>query len=403
MNEKKKILSTVSMYHALTDGSVSVIPLLFPIFKQLFQLSYTEVGIITGGGLCITLIFQLIIGEYGDGQNTGVLLSFGILCTAISLLLLSTSRDFFTLVFFIFVLRFSTSFFHPLGVGWISRTFKKEGLDWAMGIQSGSADFGSFLAVLSTLYLTDVFQNWGAPLYIWAGGCFCGLIIGLLAIKDLQQHALRAPRQKNRTRGKKQTIREAFQVFKQIKLLAPGFMISGAAWGVTITYLPLLLTEKTTLSLPIIGMSVAVWIGVGSITSLCYGKIRNRINRKKLIILAYFILGGMSILITLSTQYFLIISAMILLGISVFLTYPALFSFVSEVTHESVEGRTFGIIFTFQTGGGTLLIFISGFLADFYGITFPFVLIGCLSLFFATVLLLYRRTTYVHHQITNKT
>jgi MFS transporter, FSR family, fosmidomycin resistance protein len=396
MHEKTKILSTVSMYHALTDGSVAVIPLLFPIFKILFNLSYTQVGIITGGGLFITLICQLIIGEYGDGKNVGMLLSLGILCTAFSLLLLAFSRDFLTLVVFIFILRFSTSFFHPLGVGWISRIYKKDRLDWAMGLQSGSADFGAFLAVLSTLYLTDVFHTWGMPLYIWTVACICGLIVGLLTIRNLKTEYLKAPQQKNRTTGK-QTIREGLLLFKRIKLLAPGFMISGAAWGVISTFLPLLLAEKTKLALPIIGFVVAIWIGVGSITSISYGKIRNRIDRKKLLILAYFTLGCMSILLSLSTNLFLIICAMILLGVSVFLTYPALFSFVSEVTHESVEGRTFGITFTFQTGGGAILLFFGGFLADLFGIFMPFLILGSISFIFSLILLLNRKKSFANN------
>ena len=51
MKQRGRILSTVSIIHAINDGSVSVISILFPIFKELFHLSYTQVGIITGGDL----------------------------------------------------------------------------------------------------------------------------------------------------------------------------------------------------------------------------------------------------------------------------------------------------------------------------------------------------------------
>jgi MFS family permease len=69
MDDKKRILSAVSLSHAFNDASVVIIPLLFPIFKKLFNLSYTEVGIITGGGLLITLISQLVIGQISDKKN----------------------------------------------------------------------------------------------------------------------------------------------------------------------------------------------------------------------------------------------------------------------------------------------------------------------------------------------
>ena len=123
MNDKNKILSTVSLFHAFNDGSVAVIPLLFPIFKILFNLSYTEIGLITGGGLLITLISQIVIGRISDKKNKKTLLSTGVILLIGSMYVLTWIQGFFTLILFIFILRFSASFFHPIGVGLISKTF----------------------------------------------------------------------------------------------------------------------------------------------------------------------------------------------------------------------------------------------------------------------------------------
>jgi YNFM family putative membrane transporter len=150
----------------------------------------------------------------------------------------------------------------------------------------------------------------------------------------------------------------------------------------------LLLNERTALSLPVIGFLVALWAGVGSITSLAYGKIRSYINRKKLLVMSYVTIGILSLFLAVFTHIIILLGIMILLGIAVFLTYPALFSFVSEVTHESVEGWTFGLTFTFQTGGGAIILFLGGVLSDLFGIWIPFALLGTLSLIFSLVLLL---------------
>ena len=79
MDDKHRILSTVGLHHAFNDGSVVVIPLLFPIFKMLFNLSYTQVGVITGGGLLVTLIANILIGRISDRKNFRTLLSIGII------------------------------------------------------------------------------------------------------------------------------------------------------------------------------------------------------------------------------------------------------------------------------------------------------------------------------------
>lgn len=386
MSQQGRILSTVSLIHAINDASIAVISILFPIFKQLFQLTYTQIGIITGGGLFITLVAQLLLGRLADGKNVHSFLLTGLLLTSVSLVFLSFSTGYLTLLFFIFFMRFATSFFHPIGIGWISRTYKKGRLDWAMGIQSGLSDFGAFLAILTTLYITQL-THWTIPLYAWAGICLLGLFASIILTRQLKKDLVIVPKE-----PKKHTLHEmatdALKRIKGMKLLVPAFIISGASWGIIMTYFPLLIAERTTLSLPIIGVLVALWAGIGSITSLSYGKICSHIRRKKLLVASYLTMGLLSISLVFFTNIILLIVVMILLGISVFLTYPALVSFVSEVTDESVEGWTFGLTFTFQTGGGTVLLFLSGVLSDLFGIWMPFAVLGTLALVFTLVLLM---------------
>jgi FSR family fosmidomycin resistance protein-like MFS transporter len=386
MKEQGRILWTVGIIHALNDGSIAAVSVLFPVFRELFHLSYTEVGIITGGGLLLTLIGQLVFGRIADGKNVNSFLLTGLLLTGLSMFLLTFSRSFLTLILFMLVLRLATSFFHPIGVGWISRTYKKNKLDWAMGIQSGAADIGTFLAIATTLSFTMLW-GWGLPLSLWGFAGIGGLLVCVFLTRELDRHWMIVPKVKT-----KQTIKEAradiWRVIKKIKLLVPAFVISGASWGITITYLPLLLNARTTVPLPVIGLLVAMWTGIGSISSLSYGRIRKKIHRKKVLLVSYFTIGFMGLLLSYFTNIYAIIPVLILLGISVFLTYPALFSFVSEVTHEANEGWTFGITFTFQTGGSTVLSFFSGVLSDLYGIWIPFALLGMISIIFGIILLL---------------
>src|SRR5207249_1495230 len=74
------------------------------------------------------------------------------------------------------------------------------------------------------------------------------------------------------------------------------------------------------------------------------------------------------------------------LGSAVFITYPALFSFVSEASHRRLQGAAFGLIFGFQLLGGSLGSFAAGSLAasfrtsgDFES-TGPFYFLGFLAL-----------------------
>ena len=392
MKDKFSILTTVSIYHALNDGAISVVPLLFPIFKDIYNLNYTQIGLMTSISLFIHLIVQLYIGRISDGKNFRIMLSFGILLISFSLFILTETKDFFTLLIFLIFLRISVSFFHPIGVGWVSRTFKKERLDWAMGIQSGSADLGVFVALLTTLYLTEI-KGWQFPLYIWSFFAAIIVIIGIFITRNIDKNLLIVKKT-----YKKQKIIEKIQdsviLLKKIKLLIPAFAISGSAWGIIITYLPLFLDEKTSLSLEYIGFVAAVWIGIGCITSFSYSKIKSYLGRNNVIIISYFIIGVACLILSFTVNVYIILLIMVLLGFSVFLTYPALSSFISEITDQSSEGSTFGIVFTLQLGGGTILLFLGGFLSDIYGIWIPFVILGIPSLFFSILLMFYRKNKF---------
>lgn len=361
-----------------------MIPILFPIFKTMFGLSYTQVGIITGGALLINIISQLMIGRISDGKNFRTMLTLGILLIGLSMFLLTQTIEFLTLTLFIFILRFSASFFHPIGIGWISRIFKKDRLDWAMGIQSGSADIGSFIAISTTLYITEIFRL-EFPLLLWslAGGIV--VITGIILTRNIDEKHLIVKKKKER-QTIKEAFNEAFALLRKIKILIPAFMISGASWGVIITYLPLLLAERTNLSLTHIGLIVALWIGTGALFSFFYGKINEALGRKNVLLLSYLTIGVSGILLAMYSNIVIYLLIMVLLGISVFLTFPTLASLISENTHESVEGRTFGTVFTLQLGGGTLLLFIGGILSDIIGIWVPFAILGVLSLMLSIVL-----------------
>ncbi len=372
---QKKILSTVCLYHGLNDASVAVIPLLIPIFRVQFDLSYTQIGIVTGSALAINLVAQLLIGRRSEYWNPRWALSFGIFLMAIGLFLLSTSFDFLSLVAFMIIARLAASFFHPIGVGWISKTFRKSRLDWAMGVQSGFADIGACIAMASTLFLASVWF-WQLPLYLFAGFCFFGVIVGVLTTRGVVEENIK--KEKNQT-SLKHFFGEDIEFLSRVKLLIPAFIISGAGWNVTITYLPLLFDEKTALSLSVIGLLMAVWVGMGSIVSFYFGRITDTFGRWKVMVGAYLLFGVACFVVTLTGTLVALLAIMVLLGISIFLTYPALFSYVTELS-AGKQRRDFAMVFTLQLGGGTILAFVSGWLADLLGIQMPFVLMGTLSL-----------------------
>jgi len=394
MDEKKRILSAVALSHAFNDASVVIIPLLFPIFKNLFNLSYTEVGIITGGGLLITLITQLLIGRLSDKKSKRTFLLLGTFLLGVTFLLIPLTQGFLTLVFFVFLHRFAAGFFHPIGIAWISKVFKKDKLDWAMGIQSAFGDFGAFIAILTTPIIVEL-KNWTYPFYVWTIlSIFC-LFIFIYLTHSLVDENNKNTNKKNEKKLYRVLLKEDLNEIKKTTLFLPGYIISGLAWSVIINYLPLLLAERTDLSLSYIGVMISIWVGIGVIVCLFYGKITNRFGRKNVIIISYVAIGLMGVCLSIFTDVLILLIVIILLGVATFLSYPALFSFVSDVTDENLEGKMFGYIFTVQLAGGTVILFLSGVTSDLWGIWTPFTILGILSFISAALLFIKRKNILV--------
>ena len=393
MDDKKRILSAVALSHAFNDASVVIIPLLFPIFKNLFNLSYTEVGIITGGGLLITLISQLLIGRVSDKKNKRTFLLLGTFLLGVTFLLIPLTKGFLTLVFFVFLHRFAASFFHPIGIAWISKVFKKDRLDWAMGIQSAFGDFGAFIAILTTPFIVE-FKNWTYPFYVWTViSIFCLFVFIYLTHSFIDEN--NNINNKIKKKPFQVSIKEDWNEIKKTTLFLPGFIISGLAWSVIINYLPLLLTERTDLSLSYIGVMISFWVGIGVIVCMFYGKITNKFGRKNVIIISYVAIGLMGVSLSIFTNVLILLIIIVLLGIATFLSYPALFSFISEITQDNIEGKMFGYIFTVQLAGGTIVLFLSGVTSDIWGIWTPFAILGALSFISAFLLIIKRKDILV--------
>ncbi len=389
MNEKHQILTTVSFFHAFNDGALAVTTILLPIFKSLFLLTYTQIGIITGGGLTITLLTELTIGRAFDKKNSRTLLISGIFLLSIVLLLLSFSQGFLTLLFIMFLIKFSSGFFHPAGISLISRVFKKDRIDRAMGIQSASGNFGSFIAILTTLAIAVTFE-WTAPLYLWSIIGISCVTLGYILTKHTSQKYLKSKMNQQRQTAK-EALSEWIHIVTRLKLLIPLFAISITSYSITLSYLPLFLDEKTLLSLTTIGLIMALWIGVGVITSLFYERIQYYLKRKTLLYLCYSIIGIIGLVLSSTTDTLLILILVVFLGIATFLSFPALFSSISTATQDTNEGKTFGYVFTLQLLVGTILLFMSGALADIFGIWIPFTILGTISIIAALLLLISKK------------
>jgi FSR family fosmidomycin resistance protein-like MFS transporter len=107
------VLGAVSFSHLLNDMMQSLLPAIYPMLKGSFNLSFTQVGL-------ITLIFQLTasllqpaVGLYTDHRSTPFSLAIGMGSTLCGLLLLAVASSFVMLLLAAGLMGLGSSVFHP--------------------------------------------------------------------------------------------------------------------------------------------------------------------------------------------------------------------------------------------------------------------------------------------------
>lgn len=107
------ILFTISFTHLLNDMMQSVIPAVYPLLKEQFKLSFTEIGLITLTFQLTASLLQPFVGFYTDKKPLPFSLAIGMGFTLAGLLLLSVAGSFGVLLMAVALVGMGSSVFHP--------------------------------------------------------------------------------------------------------------------------------------------------------------------------------------------------------------------------------------------------------------------------------------------------
>ncbi len=381
MPSDRRLLWVISYHHACNDGTLMALIALLPILKTVMNLTYYQVGVL-GFGLIVTVVVQYLVGRYADRTFSRYLLEIGAVLMGLSFVLLLLVDDFLGLFTVVIGMRVGAAFYHPVGTSWITRKFAGAHLETALGIQSGVGNFGVIIAMATSGFLGDIY-SWKAPCVLWAIMNLAAVVLGLVAVKEES-----APRISTQV-----VRRNPADTLQKMAMFIPAIMTGGALYQITSTFGPLNLTSTNLWRPGDADLIFAVWIGVGTITSYYYGVISARFGRFRLLAAGYLASAIAASILIFTTQWWLIAPVLVFYGTFLFVTYPALFSFVTDSTKEGERGTAFGILFGFQLGGGALMVYVCGIIADMLGSPrYVFSVAVALSLVSLLTLLLWRRS-----------
>jgi FSR family fosmidomycin resistance protein-like MFS transporter len=107
------ILFTISLSHLLNDMLQSVIPSIYPLIKTNFNLSFSDIGLVTLTYQLTASLLQPFIGLYTDKKPQPYSLAFGMAFTLLGLICLAFAPNFTMILLSVGLIGIGSSVFHP--------------------------------------------------------------------------------------------------------------------------------------------------------------------------------------------------------------------------------------------------------------------------------------------------
>ena len=107
------VLFAISFAHLLNDLQQSVIPAVYPVLKEKYELSFSQIGLITFTFQLTASLLQPFVGFYTDRKPRPYSLAFGMLFSLGGLVLLSLASQFGVILLSVGLVGVGSSILHP--------------------------------------------------------------------------------------------------------------------------------------------------------------------------------------------------------------------------------------------------------------------------------------------------
>jgi MFS transporter, FSR family, fosmidomycin resistance protein len=108
-----KVLAAISVCHLLNDMLSSLLPAIYPLLKDSFNLTFAQVGLITLTYQTTASLLQPLVGYYTDKNSRPYSLPIGMGATLVGLIFLAMAHNFAALLVAAALVGTGSSVFHP--------------------------------------------------------------------------------------------------------------------------------------------------------------------------------------------------------------------------------------------------------------------------------------------------
>ena len=369
------ILFTISFSHMINDMLQAVIPSIYPVLKSKFNLSFSQIGLITFTYQITASLLQPFVGFYTDRKPRPYSLVVGMSFTLLGLLSASMAGTFYHLLLSVSLIGVGSSIFHPESsrVAHLASGGKK-GLAQSIFQLGGNA--GSAIGPLLTALIVVPYGQFNV---IW----FCLIaLVGILVLSRVS--AWYRERLNLNARNKTAIKAEVYQPFSKRRVLfSLGILLvlifSKYFYLASITsYYTFFLIGKFHLSVQQSQVYLFVFLGAVAAGTLIGGPLGDRFGRKYIIWISILGVAPFTMLLPY-VSLFWTGALSIIIGLILSSAFSAILVYATELVPGKV-GLIAGLFFGLAFGMGGLGSAVLGKIADMTSINHVFAICAYLPL-----------------------
>jgi len=369
LSVRSRVTVATSIAHFANDVPLTLLPAVLPILIQEFNLSYGAAGAVITASAFLMTSLQAVTGYVADRWNRIALLFLGLTGLGVGTILTSFSTNFVQLLAFGCLVGVGGSFFHPVGYSLLSDTFESGNRGKALGLGSATGDLAVPVAFATSAFLV-LFLGWRNLFILW------GLIAIVVAVT--LPSIIEEPRKDNSyvkaTDNSTKTI---------VKTLIPVIIVmglAGASYKIASSFITTHLNAFFEVNIESANFILALMMGIGTVGSIVGGAMVDRLGERNTLTAEMLMLGALSMAALYVNNVHLLLGIVCIMGFFLLGVWPSFYSVIAVETPLGARAFVYGIIFAVAWSFGSFFPYISGTLADIFGLQIIYGFMGVLSL-----------------------
>lgn len=358
------ILAMISTGHLLNDLMQSVVPAVYPILKDKFNLDYADVGLLTFTWQLTASILQPLVGMYTDKHPQPFSLAVGMACTLAGLLVMAFATSFAMLLVGVSAIGVGSSIFHPESSR-VARMASGGRYGLAQSLFQVGGNFGTAIGPLMALLLV-------VPYGQHAIGWFA--LFALTGMLILTRVGFWYQGERRASKGKPVAVHTS-PVSKRVLMtsivILCALIFSKFLYMASLTSYYIFYTKETFhISTETAQLLLFVYLGAVAAGTIAGGPLGDHFGRRAVI--WFSILGVLPFTLALPfANLFWTVVLTIPIGFILASAFPAIVVFAQELV-PGKPGTIAGLFFGFAFGMGGIGAALLGVLADHTSITFVY-------------------------------